>query len=106
MDSRSLNRVVEIRQMSTDQDETGQPTQVWTLVARVWANILHQSGAESIRADKDTSVVKASIRIRRRPGVTAAMRVYHEGTVYEIKAVLPDEAEREKTDLACEVVNG
>lgn len=32
------------------------------------------------------------------------MRVLHGETVYQIKAVLPDEARRDHVDLVCEVV--
>lgn len=61
---------------------------------------------ETIKADADTSSVKASVRIRRRTDVDAGMRVYLGAVVYEIKAVLPDEEARDRLDLACEVVNG
>jgi SPP1 family predicted phage head-tail adaptor len=106
MDSRGLNRLVTIKAMGTGQDEAGQPVVTWTAVAPVWANILHKNGAESLRADKDTSIVQASIRIRRRTDVTAAMRVYHGAEVYEIKAVLPDEVDRDHIDLVCEAIYG
>jgi SPP1 family predicted phage head-tail adaptor len=102
----TLNRRVTIRQQSTVQDEIGQPMQAWTDVATVWANIRHPNGSESIQADRDVSIVRASIRIRRRTDVTAAMRVHHGAAVYEIKAVLPDEEDRDRIDLSCEVVNG
>ena len=101
-----LNSRVSIMQLVAGQDEIGQPTQTWETLATVWASILHQNGAESIRADKEASIVKASIRIRRRTDVTAAMRVHHGATVYEIKAVLPDEQDRERLDMVCEAVNG
>lgn len=100
-----LNRLVTIQQPGTTQDEAGQPIPGWTTLATVWANIRHLSGVETIKADAPTSVVKASIRIRRRTDVTAAMRVVHGSTTYEIKAVLPDEESRERVDLACEVIS-
>lgn len=106
MEAGKLNRRVTVKELSDSQDAAGQPVQTWADVATVWAHIRHLSGVESIKADADTSVVKASVRIRRRTGVDAGMRVYHGSTVYEIKAVLPDEESRERLDLACEVVNG
>lgn len=101
-----LNRRVTIKYLNSGQDALGQPVQTWSDLVTVWANILHKNGAESIRADKDTSINQASIRIRRRTDVTPAMRVYHGSTVYQIKAVLPDEQDRERLDLSCEVING
>jgi SPP1 family predicted phage head-tail adaptor len=105
-----LNSRVIIKYPSASQDAIGQPVLTWTnfvqsLDGEVWANIKHLNGAESIKADADTSLVKASIRIRRISGVTAAMRVHHGDVVYEIKAVLPDEVGRQHIDLSCERIN-
>lgn len=106
MDFGKLNSRITIRQQSMTQDAIGQPVQTWTTLATVWANIRHMNGVESIKANADTSIVKASVRIRRRTDVTSAMLVEHGATTYEIKAVLPDEENRERLDLLCEVVNG
>lgn len=101
----SLNSRITIKKAGPNQDEIGQPIASEEIdVATVWASILHKSGSESIKADKDVSTVQASIRIRRRTDITAAMRVHHGSTVYEIKAVLPDEQNRDHVDLVCEVV--
>jgi len=102
----SLDRLVVIQEPSTSQDAAGQPVATWTTVVTVWANIRHLSGVESIKANADTSIVKASIRIRRRTNITSAMRVVHGTDTYEIKAVLPDEESRQRLDLSCEMVNG
>ena len=106
MEAGKLNRRVTIKELADGQDEIGQPVQTWTDVATVWTHIRHLSGVETIKADADTSSVKASVRIRRRTDVDAGMRVYLGALVYEIKAVLPDEEARDRLDLACEVVNG
>lgn len=99
----SLKSRVTIKQLTGGQDEIGQPIQTWTDVARVWANIRHLSGSETIKAGAETSITKASIRIRYRTDINSGMRVYHGSTVYEIKAVLPDEESRDRLDLVCEV---
>jgi SPP1 family predicted phage head-tail adaptor len=102
----TLKNRVTFKQLTSGQDEIGQPVQTWTDVATVWADIRHLSGVESIKADAETSIVKASIRIRRRTGLNAGMRAYFGTVIYEIKAVLPDEQSRERLDLSCEVING
>jgi SPP1 family predicted phage head-tail adaptor len=99
-----LDRRVTIKRLTDGQDEIGQPVQVWVDVVTVWANIRTNTGVQTIRADKESSAVQASIRIRRRDGITAAMRVHHGATVYDIKAVLTDEESRERLDLVCEVL--
>lgn len=101
-----LNSRATIQRLTSGQDSIGQPATTWTDVATVWANIRHKSGSEAIKADKDVSIVQASIRIRRRTDVTAAMRVLYGSTVYEIKVVLPDERHKDRLDLVCEVING
>ncbi|MBA3588299.1 phage head closure protein [Methylibium sp.] len=106
MQAGALNRRITIKQLAAGQDAIGQPLQTWSDVATVWANVLHKSGAESIKAEQEVSIVRASIRIRRRAGITAAMRCHLGAVVYEIKAVLPDEQDRERIDLACELING
>lgn len=104
MQTGTLNRRVVIQQPSTSQDTIGQPAQVWTTLATVWANVRTQSGMERIRAGAQTSTVQASIRIRRRTDVTAGMRAVLGSTVYNIRAVLHDEETRESTDLVCEAI--
>lgn len=101
-----LNRQVTIKQRTSGQDEIGQPVTTLETVATVWANILHKTGSETIKADKETSIVQASIRIRRRTGLNSGMEVHYGSTVYEIKAILPDEETKDRIDLVCEVING
>lgn len=101
-----LNSRVTIQELASGQDEAGQPTSTWVDVVTVWASILHKTGSESIKADQDVSLVQSSIRIRRRSGINAGMRVLFGDTVYEIKAVLPDEQDRQRLDLVCQLING
>lgn len=98
-----LNRLVIIQQLVSGQDTIGQPTQSWTTLATVWANIRYLNGIETVKSDAPVSVAKASIRIRRRVDVTAGMRVTLGTTYFDIRAVLPDEQSRDRLDLACEV---
>lgn len=102
MDAGKLNCRVVIRYYS-GTDDLGQPTTTPTTLATVWANVRYPSGTEAIKADGQASIVKASVRIRRRTDVTAAMEVVHGSTVMKINAVLPDEEDREFMFLVCEV---
>lgn len=104
MDSRKRNRLVSITRQASGQSTTGQPNGAWAEVASVWANVAYLRGLESIKAGGEMSVSKASIRIGYRTDVTSADRVTLGTTVFEIKAVLPDEQRKEYTDLACEVL--
>ena len=97
-----LNRRVTLQRRATGQDAAGQPVSSWQDVATVWASVLTQNGLESIKADRPVSQVKASIRIRWRTDIDAGMRAVLGATVYDIKAVLPDETKRQHIDLVCE----
>ena len=99
-----LNSRISIQQLSTGTDAIGQPVTTWADFASVWANIRYLSGIETVKADAQTSVVKASIRIRRRTDITPAMRVTYGATTFQINAVLPDEQGREHIDLSVEVI--
>ncbi len=102
----SLNRRVTLRLPPSGQDAAGQPGTTWTDLVTVWANVRHPSGAEAMRADKDTSINQVRVRIRYRTDVTPAARVHDGAAVYQVKAVLPDLINKSFTDLVCEAVNG
>ena len=94
------HRIV-IQAPSTSVDAFGATVGGFVEYARVWANIRHVSGIESIKGDSIASNVKASIRIRYRPDIKASMRVVFGSDVYEIMAVLPDLAHKKHVDLSC-----
>lgn len=100
-----LNSRVTIKSAAAGSAADGTPTDVWTDVCTVWAEIRHPSGVETIKAGAEKSVVKASIKIRRRADITSAMRAVHGTTVYDIEAVLPDEVGRQNMFLACKVTS-
>ena len=99
----SLRSLITVQQRTTAVDALGQPVETWAALASLRAEIRHPSGVEQIKADAETSTVRASIRIRRREDITAAMRLLHGSTVYAIKAVLPDDVGRGFMFLVCEV---
>lgn len=109
MDARRRNCRVLIQKLTAGQDDIGQPTQVWgNLIAtgdgKIYANIRYLNGVETIKADATTPITKASISIGRRTDVTTAMRVTYGGTTFQINNILPDATDRNRLDLACEVV--
>lgn len=104
MQAGTLSQRVTLQAPSVHVDEAGQPLTGWAEVAQVWASVRHQSGLSAIRSGMDASSAKASIRIRRKSGVHAGMRVLHGGAIYDIQAVLPDEG-RVHLDLLCAVKN-
>jgi len=99
----TLKDWITIQQVGSVKDELGQTIPGWVLLDTEWADIRFPSGLEVVRADGVVSVIKASIRIRRRTDVLASMRVLDdEGRIYDIKAVLPNKQSRQFIDLVCE----
>ena len=99
----TLNKLVSIQRHSQGKDgwNTPEPGAIaWVELAKVWANIQHMSGSETIRAGAEVSTVRVSIRIRWHPGINAGMRVVHAGQIYDIEAVMP-ESGRRWLDLVC-----
>ena len=96
----TLNTRVTIERKTGGTNDWGEPLpEGWEDFTAAWANVLHKSGSETIRADADTSTVRASVRIRWRTDVDAGMRLKVGAAVYVIEAVLPDLQRREFVDL-------
>lgn len=104
-----LNRLITIQQRGVGVDALNQPLSVWNTLAVVYANVVGSTGMANIRQSTTseeglTREVNAySFRIRYRTDVNAKMRVMLEGVPYDIKQVRHDHANREWTDLVCEV---
>ncbi len=101
-DAGDLTELITIRQQAPGQDDNGQPNGAWSDAGTEWASMRQMNGLETIRADAQTAVVRASFRIRWREGYTTAMRVLHNGVEYNIRALQPDRIGRQYVDLVCE----
>lgn len=104
MSAGAYNCRVSLQQLTGTFDDAGQPVETWVEVSPLWASIRHLSGMQTLKAGAEASIVKASVRIRWRAGVTAAMRIVYGAQVYKISAVMPDLASRKFVDLVCEAV--
>ena len=99
-----LNQQVRLEVQTTVQDDYGQPLNEWLPVATLWAAVEPLQGREYIAASMLTSAVEARIRLRYRPGVTAAMRVIHGQDTYGIQAVIHIKSARQELQLMCKSV--
>lgn len=105
MSAGKLRHRIDLQQRSTTKDDFGQVVPgAWTVVAQVWAHVVHLSGIESIKSGADTSTTRASVRIRHRRGIDAGMQLIHDGRAYDIKGVNPTD-DLKFIDLVCEVIN-
>ena len=107
LDIGSLNRQITIQAQQSGTDAAGQPLDVWTDFATVWANVRGETGMASIRKTLPRDGVAMSLdaysfRIRFRTDIVAGMRVLYDGTAFDILQVRKDYAGRVWTDLVCE----
>lgn len=100
-----LRNQIQIQRKVTAGGSLGHDSTTWEDVfpGKLWANIRYTSGSEAIRSGQEASLASVSIRIRWREGITAGMRVVHNGANFDIQAVLPDAVGRKHVDLVCKV---
>lgn len=99
-----MNHRIQLLKRISTKDAAGQPTDGWSEVASVWADVRFQTGAEVLRANAETSIVRVSIRIRARADVDNSLTARYLGVDYDIKTALPDSADRQFMFLVCESV--
>lgn len=87
-----LRHRVDIEEQQHEQDPaTGEVTTTWESVWQsVPASIEPLSAREFIAAQSTQSQVAVRIVVRHRDGLNAAMRVVHNGKVYNIHGILSD----------------
>lgn len=96
-----LDQRVSLERLEQGQDEIGQPFTTWTPVFTVWAAVEPLAGREWFAAGGAQSDVTTRIRLRYRPGITAADRVTHEGKVYGITSVIDYKSGKRELVLMC-----
>lgn len=94
---------IAIQEPGSNQDDYGNIVDDWQDVATIWADIVPVSGREYFGANQQNSETSYKIYIRYLDGITAKMRILHDGVVYEILAVLADKRAGYIT-LMCKVV--
>lgn len=99
-----MNDRITLLKRVLSRDAAGQPIDDWPDVATIWANVRFETGAQALRANADISVVRVSIRIRRRADADHTFRVRHKGVEYDVKSALPDSDDSAFMFLVCEGV--
>ena len=100
----TMNQRITLLKREHGRDAAGQPVDGWADVATIFANVKFQTGAEVLRANAETSIVRVSIRIRARTDIDGAWRVRYLGVEYDVKSVLPDWSDRQFAFVVCESV--
>lgn len=103
MKAAKLRHLGAIEQLVTTQDlSSGATVEEWRPFARAWAAIDALSGREFIAAQAVQAGVNTRITIRHLDGIVPSMRFNYRGTLYDIRAVLPDPTLKRHINLMCE----
>ena len=101
MKAGQLDQRVTIERLVEGEDKYGDPYSRWEPLATVWAAVEPLVGREFMASLQAQSEVSTRIRLRYRPGITAADRVKHEGRVYGIESVIDVRAGHRELVLMC-----
>ena len=105
MKAGQLDQRVTVERLQGGFDELGQPLpDTWAPLFTCWAAVEPLVGREYIAAGALLSEVTARIRMRYRPGITAADRVIHDGKVYGITSVADVHSSRRELQLQCKAL--
>jgi len=95
---------ITIQEHVTDQDEAGQPVDMWQDVATVWGAVEPLRGREYFAAQQVQAEVTTRIRIRYRRGIRPEMRVLYDGRLFNILSVIDPEERHVELQLMCREV--
>jgi SPP1 family predicted phage head-tail adaptor len=105
MQAGKLRHKVTIEQLlvgSPQDTPEGAPDAAWTIILPdIWAAVEPLQGRELFAAQEHHSEVTTRIRIRYRPGITAAMRVAFDGRLYNIRSIIDREERHRELQLLC-----
>ena len=99
-----LDQRIVIERLVEGYDELGQPINDWLPIVTTWAAVEPLVGREYLAAAALVSEVTARVRMRFRPGITAADRIVHDGKVYGITSVADVHSSRRELVLMCRAI--
>ena len=99
-----LNDRITIRKPAAAAGTLHHQTAGWTDLGMFWANVRHMGGLETMRANSDVSVLRASVRMWYRPEIDATMQLVHNGVTYGISSPPLRNVDRRFMDIVCEAV--
>lgn len=95
-----LTKTIVIERTATTVDDYGTPSEGWTIIATVRAQVLQQTTQEFLAAPGTTAETATVFRIRHRDGIETADRITHDGKAFDVKEI-KELGRREGLDLRC-----
>lgn len=96
------------RRVQAGKDSLGQPIIDWVLFKRLYGQVVAYRGAEAMSADfqrYQSTVYRFRVRRAEVAGVDATMRLVFDGGFYDIRALLPDEQNRQDAMIEATIQN-
>jgi SPP1 family predicted phage head-tail adaptor len=94
MNPGALDRQITLQAKVATRDSFGGAAERWIDRGDVWAQRLDQGGGEFRRAGVVNSEVTTIFRLRYNPNLTPAMRILHEGALFDIVSINEGEGRR------------
>lgn len=105
LDIGKLNKRITFRKLAPVEDDMGQSKSEWRNYKTVWATVKPYKSSESGFMSKLKPEVSHRIYVRYRGDITADMRIWYHGRVFEIAGPPIDVDERhELLEIQCEEV--
>jgi len=99
MDASQLRSRIKIMSPTKTQDEYGQATIVWVLLAELWVNVMAVRGREFFAAAQINQETTVKFTIRYRADITTLNRIEYDGKGYDITGVIPLAGRKEWLEL-------
>lgn len=84
---RIYNRLVEIQKVTETPDAFGQPIETWSKFRDWWVERRDVRGRERFRSDQDIAERTSIFTGRWFAGLTAKMRIVHDGLIWDIEGL-------------------
>jgi len=98
-----LDRSVEIQVAAESAGTAGEVSRVWSMVTKVWAQVIPMPGREVFRSDRDVAVRTARFIMRYVDGITAKHRLVYAGDYWNVLSV-GEIGRKEGLEILAEVV--
>lgn len=95
-----------IQQVTETRGATGEIERSWSTFAERWGAMTPLAGREYFMSAQRNAEVTHRFELRFTPGVTAKMRVLHDGRTFNIEGVIDVEERHREMHLMCEEMIG
>ena len=99
-----LNQRVTLQAKTVVRDGMGNEVVSWSDVAAVRAAVEPMRGREYVSLRAAQSDITTRITLRYKAGLTTAMRVLHDGAIYDVREIINPRSRNESLELMCVAV--